>query len=192
LPDSAGAQLTRARGRTHQVQAHGAEPKPWQACPAQLRHFLTSVASDRYYTFFLLAATTGLRRAELCGLRWTAVDLRRGTLSVEPDTRVVVNGRAQDSDGKTDNAPRLLALDPATMAALRVWQDTQRGERAFFDSDYDATDRVFTWENGRPIHPNVIRQRFHRLSQRCGLPHIRHARLCRPLRYADLVAKAVV
>jgi hypothetical protein len=29
---------------------------------------------------------------------------------VEPDTRVVFNGQAQDSDGKTDNAPRTLAL----------------------------------------------------------------------------------
>jgi integrase len=102
-----------------------------------------------------------------------ALDLARGTLSVEPDTRVVVNGRAQDSDGKTDNAPRLLALDPVSVAALRNWYDMQRGERAFFDRDYENTERVFTWEDGRPVHPDVIRQRFNRLSARVGLPHIR-------------------
>lgn len=32
---------------------------------------------------------------------------------------------------------------------------------------------VFTWEDGRPIHPDVVRQRFNRLSAACGLPHIR-------------------
>jgi integrase len=147
--------------------------KPTVWSPAQLRTFLTFVRADRFYALYLLAATTGLRRAELCGLRWPAIDLDAGTLSVEPDTRVVVNGHAQDSDGKTDNAPRMLALDPATVAALREWRERQRGEHVFFDRDYLTSDRVFTWENGRPVHPDVIRQRFNRLSQRCGLPHIR-------------------
>jgi len=141
--------------------------------PAQLRTFLRFVRQDRFYALYLLAATTGLRRAEMCGLRWPAIDLDTGTLSVQPDTRVVVNGEAQDSDGKTDNAPRMLALDPVTVAALREWQEQQRSERVFFDRDYHDTNRVFTWENGRPVHPDVIRQRFNRLSARCGLPHIR-------------------
>jgi len=147
--------------------------KPTVWTPSQLRIFLTFVRRDRFYSLYLLAATTGLRRGELCGLRWPAVDLDAGTLSVEPDTRVVVNGEAQDSDGKTDNTPRMLALDPATVAALREWLAHQISERIFFDRDYQRTDRVFTWENGRPVHPDVIRQRFNRLSDRAGLPHIR-------------------
>jgi integrase len=147
--------------------------KPTVWTPAQLRTFLTFVRLDRFYPLYLLAATTGLRRAELCGLRWSALDLDAGTLSVVPDTRVVVNGQAQDSDGKTDNAPRMLALDPLTVAALREWRSRQESERAFFDRDYQDTNRVFVWEDGRPVHPDVIRQRFNRLSLRCGLPHIR-------------------
>src|SRR5262249_57111596 len=68
---------------------------------------------------------------------------------------------------------RLLALDPVTVAALREWRAVQRGERAFFERDYRNDDRVFVWEDGRSVHPDVIRQRFNRMSQRCGLPHIR-------------------
>lgn len=147
--------------------------KPTVWTPAQLRAFLTYVRQDRFYPLYVLAATTGLRRGELCGLRWPALDLDAGTVSVEPDTRVVVNGEAQDNDGKTDNAPRLLALDPLTVIALREWRDQQHRERAFFERDYHATDRVFVWEDGRPVHPDVIRQRFNRLSARCGQPHIR-------------------
>jgi integrase len=130
------------------------------------------VRDDRFYALYLLAATTGLRRAELCGLRWPAIDLDHATLAVE-GTRVVVNGRPEDSDGKTNNAPRLLALDPTTIAALIEFQDRQRAERAFFDRDYAETDRIFTWEDGRAIHPDVIRQRFNRLAAGCGLPRIR-------------------
>jgi integrase len=147
--------------------------KPTVWTPAQLRTFLTSVRHDRFYPLYVLAATTGLRRGELCGLRWPALDLDAGTVSVEPVTRVVVNGEAQDSDGKTDNAPRLLALDPLTVIALQEWRERLQGERPFFERDYHNTDRVFVWEDGRPVHPDVIRQRFNRLSIRCGLPHIR-------------------
>jgi integrase len=151
--------------------------------PAQLRQFLQFVRGDRIYSLFLLAATTGLRRAELCGLRWPAVDLRTGNLSVEPDTRVVVNGVAQDSDGKTDNAPRTLALDPVTVAAVTEWRSCQLAERAFFDRDYATTDRMFTWEDGRTVHPDVVRQRFNRLAQRCGLPAHSPARHAAQLRH---------
>jgi len=38
-----------------------------------------------------------------------ALDLDAGTLSVEPETRVVVNGEAQDGDGRTDIAQAGLA-----------------------------------------------------------------------------------
>ena len=43
-------------------------PTVWT--PAQLRRFLQAATGDRFYPAYVLAATTGLRRAELCGLRW--------------------------------------------------------------------------------------------------------------------------
>ncbi|HZM83840.1 MAG TPA: tyrosine-type recombinase/integrase [Candidatus Limnocylindrales bacterium] len=141
--------------------------------PAQMRKFLTFIAGDRFYALFLLGATTGLRRSELVGIRWPAIDLDGRTLTVHPDTLVVVNGRAEAGDGKTDNAPRLISLDMATVAALRAWKTEQDSEHAFFDRDYLGTDRIFTWENGRDVHPDVVRQRFNRLTDRAGLPRIR-------------------
>lgn len=66
-----------------------------------------------------------------------------------------------------------MSLDSATVAVLREWKAQQDSERIFFGRGYDDTNRIFTWENGRPVHPDVIRQRFNRLSARCGLPHIR-------------------
>jgi hypothetical protein len=62
--------------------------------------------------------------------------------------RVVVNGKAQDSDGKTGQAPRMLALDPVTVAALIEWKANQQSERVFFETDYQDTDRVSL--EGRP------------------------------------------
>ncbi|BCJ28282.1 site-specific integrase [Actinocatenispora sera] len=142
--------------------------------PKQLGTFLAYARTDRFYALYLVVATTGMRRAEVCGLTWSAVDIEAGHLAVDPGSpRVVVDGRAETSDGKTDNAPRLLSLDKVTVDALREWRTVQRSERPFYDEEYDGTDLLFTWEDGRPIHPDVVRQRFHRMAAACGLPRIR-------------------
>jgi hypothetical protein len=60
-----------------------------------------------------------MRRCELAGVRRDLLDLDAGTLAIEV-TRVAVDGRVIESDGKTENAQHVLALDPFTLAALRT------------------------------------------------------------------------
>jgi integrase len=86
---------------------------------------------------------------------------------------VVVGGRARDkAGGKTHNADKTISIDRATVAALRKWSELQVGEREFFGADYHPGDYVFTFEDGRPPHPDTIRQRFDRLAAAAGLSRI--------------------
>ena len=146
-------------------------PTVWD--PGNASRFLVRAVDDRFYGLYLIAATTGMRRAELCGLRWPAVDLEGGHLLVAT-TRVVVRGHAQDSDEtKSIRSHRRISIDPVTVEALRRRRASQDEERMAFGDQFRATDLVFTWEDGRPPHPDVIRQRFQRLIKRLGLPVIR-------------------
>ena len=86
---------------------------------AQLQTFLQHARSDRFFALWVLEATSGMRRCELAGARRDLLDLDAGTLSIEI-TRVVVDGRVIESDGKTENAQHVLALDPFTLAALKA------------------------------------------------------------------------
>jgi integrase len=95
--------------------------------PEQLRAFLGHVRDDRLYAAWLLVATTGLRRAELAGLRWLDVDLAAGRVSPRRP-RVVVDYTVVESDAKTPKGRRSLALDPATLAALKAHQARQAEE----------------------------------------------------------------
>lgn len=52
--------------------------------PDEARVLLTAAADDRLYAVYVLALLLGLRRGELLGLRWSSVDLRRGTLRAVP------------------------------------------------------------------------------------------------------------
>lgn len=83
----------------------------------------------------VLEATTGMRRCELAGSLRDLLDLEAGTLDIGP-TRVVVDGRVIESDGKTENAQHVLALDPFTVAVLTVHTEMLDRERAEFGPDY--------------------------------------------------------
>ena len=61
--------------------------------PDQLRAFLNHVQADRLYAAWLLAVTTGMRRGEILGLRWSDLDLEAGRVAVRRP-RVVVDYRA--------------------------------------------------------------------------------------------------
>lgn len=81
--------------------------------------------NDRFAPLFLLELTTGVRRGHVCGLKWSALDLEDGQITLH-DNRVVVGGRVLDkAGGKTRNADKAISLDGVTVAALREWRDQQ-------------------------------------------------------------------
>jgi integrase len=126
---------------------------------------------DRFFALWVLEATSGIRRSELAGARRDLLDLEAGTLAIEV-TRVSVDGKVVESDGKTENARRVLALDPFTLAALRSHVDMLERERAEFGPDYRGSGLLFCWEDGRPLHPDTITRRFKKLAASAGLPEI--------------------
>jgi len=140
--------------------------------PEEIRTFLASVRHDRFAALFLLELTTGIRRGQVCGLKWNAVDLDRGEITLH-NNRVVVGGEARDkAGGKTRNADQTISIDDATVDALRRWHKIQDSERTFFGDAYHPGDYVFTYQDGRPLHPDSIRQRFDRLAAAAGLSRI--------------------
>jgi integrase len=85
--------------------------KVWK--PEQIQTFLMSIQHDRYSALFLLELTTGIRRGQICGLKWSAVDLDNREITVH-DNRVVVNGHALDkAGGKTKNADQTISIRPS-------------------------------------------------------------------------------
>ena len=138
---------------------------------AQLQTFLQRTRSDRFFALWVLEATSGMRRCELAGARRDLLDLDAGTVTIET-TRVVVDGRVIESDGKTENAQHVLALDPFTLAVLRAHAELLGQERREFGPDYQDHGVLFCWENGKPPHPDTITRRFKRLAAVAGLPEI--------------------
>jgi integrase len=98
--------------------------------PEELGRFLELVAGHRHAVLFQLAAMTGMRRGEVCGLQWEDVDLDAGQLTVRR-TLLVIDGHLVDGSPKTARSRRRLDLDPPTIAALRAHRSRQLEERLF-------------------------------------------------------------
>lgn len=144
--------------------------RTWSA--DELRAFLAHVESDRLYAAYVLAATTGLRRGEVLGLRWRDLDLNAGRLAVV-QTLVSVNYVVSFSTPKTARGRRSVALDSTTSAALRAHRVRRLEERlALGLGSPGDDDLVFTDVEGEPLHPGQFSDRFDRLVKAAGVPRI--------------------
>lgn len=145
-------------------------PSTWTA--DELRAFLEHVSGDRLYALYHLAATTGMRRSELLGLRWRDLDLDGGRLSVS-QTVVSVDYSVSFSTPKTGHGRRSVALDSATSLALRQHRKRQLEERLALGGYAEDHDLAFCDLDGRPLHPSQQSKRFDRLVRSSGLPRLR-------------------
>jgi integrase len=149
-----------------------ARPKLRVWSPEQTRAFLAAVANDRLFAAWLLAATTGMRRGELLGLRWEDIDLDTGVVRVA-QARVRAGNQVVAGEPKTARGRRTIALDPTTVAALRQHRKRQTEERLAAGPDYADSGLAFTMPGGTPIHPNRFSLWFRRHVRAAGLPAIR-------------------
>jgi integrase len=152
------------------------EMATWRA--TELAMFLSGTAEDRLSGAWWLLATTGMRRGEVLGLRWAEVDLDAGRLRI---TRTLITTEVQRKGEpgmawgtpKTAKGRRQVALDPATVAALRTHRARQLEERLALGEGYADEDLVVCLVDGRPLHPKTLSYYFVRAARRLGLPTIR-------------------
>jgi integrase len=150
--------------------ARSPEARTWT--PEQLRVFLESTAEHHHGTLFRLAAMTGMRRSELCGLRWADVDLDGARLTVR-HTITTVNHEPVAGDVKTARSRRGVDLDPVTVAALKAHRTRQLEQRILVGAGYTDHDLVFASVAGEPWNPDSVGRAFARAVARTKLPRIR-------------------
>ncbi len=147
---------------------------------AEARLLLRESSTDRFHALYVLALVMGLRRGELLGLRWDAVDLERETLTVERALQRV-SGELKLVMPKTASSIRTVPLPPLVVKALTEHRERQAQERASAGMDWKEHGLVFTSRVGTPLEPDNLRRSWYPLRKRLGLD----------LRFHDLRHSAV-
>ncbi len=140
--------------------------------PEEMACLLGAARDHRLSALFVLACTTGMRRGELVGLPWRAVDLEAGRLTVV-QSAVAIGSRLVFNAPKTAAGLRTVPLAPESVAALRKHRAGQQKERFQWGPAWRDHGLVFAREDGSPLVPSALDDTFRRIARRAGLPRIR-------------------
>ncbi len=126
-----------------------------------------------------LSAFYGLRRSEVLGLKWDAIDFERNTISIRHTvTSCTVDGRytivAADAT-KTKSSRRTLPLVAPVRELLLNLRERQTENRRLCGKSYCKEDDGYICLNemGQRILPSYLSSHFGRVLEKNGLRHIR-------------------
>ena len=130
----------------------------------QLAAFLAAVDKDEVWRdFFYTELTTGLRRGEICGLKWEDFDEMAHTLKVSRSVGIKGGGELTIDLPKTPNSIRTIILPTTTTERLRERKKAALTEWIFPNPLHP--------EN--PMNPNSAYNRMKVILKQEGLPSIR-------------------
>ena len=125
----------------------------------ELAALLDHLRAGPLYLPALVSAYTGLRRGEICGLRWRDLDLGKATLQVCQQVQNI-GGELVTLIPKTDRSRRTIRLPASLPAALKAHRKDQAELRLQLGLGKDAADLVFTDALGRHLDPDAFSKSF--------------------------------
>lgn len=143
--------------------------------PAELLRFRAVADADEWAAGWRLSLC-GLRRSEVLGMRWGAVDLTTGAVKVEAG-RVALDGhRTATDDPKSAASWRSVpveAMHSGSVAVFRALSARQAADRLAAGPAYEPSSYVLVDALGRPIRPEQFSDRFALLCRQADVPPIR-------------------
>lgn len=130
----------------------------------QLEKFLCAIRFDPiWHDFFYTELTTGLRRGELCGLKWEDFDSDVGTLKVRRTIHARKGGTLEAGETKTYAGQRTILLPYSTTQLLKERKTAALTQWIFPDP----------LRPERPVNPNSAYRRLKELLNQAELPSLR-------------------
>ena len=128
----------------------------------QLDKLLDALKDMTIYIPVILAATTGMRLGEICGLRWANVDLENGFIQIKEQLQEEDN-KLELVPLKTSSSKRKIILLEDTIEALKSLKEKQEENKNYFGDNYNKMDYVVCQNNGDPYKPTYISRNYRRV-----------------------------
>lgn len=138
----------------------------------ELKRLLSVISGERIEPAIVLAVYYGLRRSEICGLKWSSVNFQSKTIEIR-STVVKVNSLIKEDKTKSESSHRTLPLLRPIEKCLKELKSKQIGEKELFGREYLDSDYVMRWEDGRPIGPDYVSKKFRKILKKYNMRIIR-------------------
>jgi integrase len=133
---------------------------------AEVAVVLRAAEGTPLYLPVLVGVTTGMRRGEILGLRWSDLDLKRATLTVNQSLERM-KGKSLLKPPKTSGSRRTITLPALTVEALKAYRETRATERWL-----GKPELVFAHADGSAFDPDSLTKAFDRLIAEAGVRRI--------------------
>lgn len=139
----------------------------------QVTRFLTTTSGTRYEALFRLAVTTGMREAELFGLKWADISWHHSVINLRRQAQRIPGQGMQFSEPKTKAGKRTIKLSQGALNALREHKLRQERERELASRRWVEQDLVFASRFGGTLDQSNLRREFYAILEVAGLPKMR-------------------
>jgi integrase len=134
--------------------------------------FLEAASKSPHYVLFVTALSTGMRLAEILGLRWCDVDFDLDSIYVS-QTLYKRRGICQMREPKSGHSRRKITMPLSLKRLLGQHKALQQAQRIILGKPLNESDLVFAYPDGRPLDAGVVSHGFGKMLTKAGLPHIR-------------------
>lgn len=139
--------------------------------PGELKRLCEAVEGTWLETVVKLAGYLGLRREEICGLRWSSVDFRERKIHIR-EARTAAGANVVQKGTKNRSSSRTLYMTDEMREVLRQEQARQMKARRELGEQYEDSGFVSVNRWGQAHSPNLVSLAFKRVIEREGLPKI--------------------
>lgn len=139
--------------------------------PDQLYTLIELIKDDPIEIVVYLGAFLGMRRGEICGLRWVNVDMTNRVIHIK-EVRTAAGSTIVEKDPKSKSSKRDLEFGDDIYDALTREQKRQEAAKAYLKTEYPDSGLVAVWNDGKPYRPNYLSEIFTRFIKSKGLPYI--------------------
>lgn len=138
----------------------------------QLMTLITKSKGTPLESVIMLCVYYGLRRGEVAGLTWEAVNLDERILYIK-NTRITAKTEIFQDTAKTESSCRALPIENDMYNYLTALKQKQTENKKALGEAYHESGFVCCWEHGEPLKVSYISHAFSDLLKKNNLPHIR-------------------
>ena len=148
-----------------------------EICPLDsedITRFMEAVQDHPFRALFLTTLFTGLRRGEVCGLRWDCVDLEHGTITINKQLQNIPGQPGAYRLVSTKNGKsRTLKASRFVVDLLRQQKEEQEKMKRLVGTMWHDEGYVFCDAMGRHLSPGTVYHNFKRIAHDIGVPDAR-------------------
>ena len=132
--------------------------------------------SIKWQTVFALFYKTGMRRGEIAGLKWSAIDFDNSVIHVDNNLQYKPSDGLYAGSPKSDKSIREFPITDYERELLKEYRKWYIERKAAYGDSWHETGYIFFQEKtgnvGLPMHPDSINDHFGKFEKKYGLAHI--------------------